>query len=110
MKEPLDYLRHIIDECDYLMDASKDIHFDDFLEDGTFQRAFVRSLQIIGDATKMIPEDLRNENPDIEWKKIAGMRDVIVHDYFGVDHQIVWDVIKRHIPILRTKVSNIIEK
>jgi uncharacterized protein with HEPN domain len=62
---------------------------EDLLDDEDMQRAFTRSLQIIGDATKMIPAKFREEHPEVEWKKMTGMRDVIVHDYLGVDYNIV---------------------
>lgn len=69
-----------------------------FPQDETRRRAFVRGLEIIGEATKRVPEDFRTKHPDLPWKQMAGMRDRLIHDYFGVDYEIVWDVVKNHIP------------
>jgi len=103
--EPRDYLRHIHLEAEYLLNASSGLTFDAFSSDETFQRAFVRSLEIIGEATKKLPLDFRAEYPDVEWRSMAGMRDRLIHDYFGVDYEIVWDVVRNRIPALHRQVS-----
>jgi len=109
LKEPLEYLRHILNECDYLVRRSGSMSLEGLLVDEDMQRAFTRSLQVIGDATKMIPEEFRKKHPEVEWKKMTGMRDVIVHDYLGVDYKIVWDVIINYIPSVREKLLNILK-
>lgn len=85
MKEYKPYFIYILEECEYLEKHSKGLKFDEFLEDETLKRAFVRSLEIIGEAVKNIPLDIRHKYPDIEWKKIAGIRDKLIHGYFDVD-------------------------
>lgn len=107
--EPRDYLRHILAEADYLLAASRDLGFDAFVADETLQRAFVRSLEIIGEAAKKVPDGFKAEHPDIEWRAMAGMRDRLIHDYFGVDYEIVWDVVQSRIPELRGQIATILE-
>lgn len=79
--------------------------FDDFLEDETLKRAVVRSLEIIGEATKKIPADIKVKWKTIQWKNMAGMRDRLIHDYMGVNYAIVWDVMKNKIPDMRKQIS-----
>ena len=74
-----EYLRHILDEVDYLADHSRGLTRAEFLADETLRRAFVRSVEIIGEATKQLPADVTRELPDIEWRAIAGMRDRLIH-------------------------------
>ncbi|MGL2993400.1 HepT-like ribonuclease domain-containing protein [Flavobacterium sp. TSSA_36] len=97
-KEPKEYLRHIQDECSHIISVSEKLVYEDFLEDETLKRAVVRSLEIIGEATKKIPADIKVKWNTIQWKNMAGMRDRLIHDYLGVNYAIVWDVMKNKIP------------
>jgi len=83
--------------------------FDEFMEDELIQDGVVRNLEIIGEAVKHIPEDVKKNYPDIEWRKIAGLRDILIHAYFGIDLDVVWDVVKNKIPELKEKVENILK-
>jgi len=67
----------------------------------------VRNIEIIGEATKRLPEDLKDREPGIPWKSIAGMRDVVVHDYFEIDDEIVWNVVERVLPRLREAIERL---
>ncbi|MFN4220596.1 MAG: DUF86 domain-containing protein [bacterium] len=84
--------------------------FEDFVENEKFKRAFVRSLEMIGEASKKIPVDVRKRYSEIEWKSIVSLRNKIIHEYFGVDYEIIWKVIKEKIPKLYKVVQKIIEE
>ncbi len=104
----IDYLRHILDECNYLLDETANLDQATFAQDQTRRRAFVRSLEIIGEATKHLPADLREEHGQIEWRSIAGMRDRLIHAYFGVDYELVWDVVTNKVPELKHEIAGMI--
>lgn len=104
-----EYLRHILDEVDYLIETSAPLCRERFLGDETLRRAFVRSLTIIGEATKKLPAEVTGAHPEIEWRAMAGMRDRLVHDYFGVDYELVWDVVSTKIPSLRDRIQELLD-
>ena len=109
-KDPIEYLKHIRDECSFLLSVSgKGLSKNDFLNDETIKRAVVRSLEIIGEATKKIPADFKVEYDSFHCKNMSGMRDRLIHDYIGVDYSIVWDVIKNKIPELYRQIVHVID-
>ncbi len=108
--EPRDYLRHIAAEADYLISQTASLSLAEFMASGTLQRAFVRSLEIIGEASKKVPESFRAQHPEVEWRLMAGMRDRLIHGYLGVDYEIVWDVLKTRIPDLRRQIAAILDE
>ena len=105
MKDDRIYLLHIRDALHHIRDYTRGGK-EQFFADRRTQDAVVRNLEIIGEATKRISQSLKAAHPDVAWKPIAGMRDKLVHDYFGIDLQLVWDVIERDLPILQMKVSH----
>ena len=88
----LDYLRHMRDEAIYLQKASAGLEWTTFMQDETIRRAFVRSLEVIGEAATKVSDDYRAQHLEVEWRSMAGMRNRLIHDYLGVDYEIVWDV------------------
>jgi uncharacterized protein with HEPN domain len=108
-RSSLEYLRHILDETMYLTDHAQGLSKERFMQDETLQRAFVRSLEVIGEATKNISAELRHEYSHIDWRAIAGMRDRLIHHYFGVDYDIVWDAVASKIPSLQREIQQIIQ-
>ena len=109
-RSQLEYLRHILDEAEYLVAHSQGMSREHFMSDETVKRAFVRSIEIIGEASKQVPEAFRQKYPHIEWRAMAGMRDKLVHEYFGVDYDIVWDVVISKIPSLRREIELILQE
>lgn len=106
----LDFLRHILNECDYLLRLKQGKDREQLLDDETNSRAIVRSLEVIGEATKKVPDEVRSDNPQINWNEMAGMRDVLIHNYFGIDYDIVWNVLLHDIPELHEELAALIEK
>ena len=110
-KEPIEYLKHIRDESLYIISViNNELTKDEFLRDETLKRAVVRSLEIIGEATKKVPADFKIKWNSIKWKNMAGMRDRLIHDYMGVNYSIVWDVVKNKIPELYNQIEEVIGK
>lgn len=109
-KSVADLLSHIADEIAFLMNESQSLSEERFMHDPVRQRAFARSLEIIGEAIKMVPDVIRLKYPDIDWKSYAGLRDKLIHHYFGVDYALVWDVVIHEMPELKSKLTELIEK
>lgn len=109
-KQPTEYLRHIYDECQYILSVIRpETTKDDFLGNETLKRAVVRSLEIIGEATKKISIDFKLKWDTISWKDMAGMRDRLIHNYMGINYSIIWDVIKNKMPELTKQIHEVIE-
>jgi len=109
-KHPKEYLRHILDECRFILAVTTGMTKDQLLENEVMKRAIVRSLEIIGEASKKIPADVKLKWHTINWKNMAGMRDRLIHDYIGVNYSIVWDVVLNKIPELEREIAAAIDE
>ena len=109
MKDDGVYLRHIMEAIDRIRSYTS-AGRGAFGQDLKTQDAVIRNLQIIGEASKKISAEMRDAHTDVPWKNMTGMRDRVVHDYFGVSLDIVWDVVENHLPALREKVARLLPK
>lgn len=104
-REYRDYIQDILDSVEDIEHFIKGMNFEEFIKDKKTINAVVRSIEIIGEATKKIPKLLRDKHPDIPWKRMSGMRDKMIHEYFGVDIEILWRAAKEDIPRLKEKIQ-----
>ncbi|NOG98444.1 MAG: DUF86 domain-containing protein [Ignavibacteriae bacterium] len=109
MKHNKVYLQHIVDEINFIVNETKDLSCEEFIESELYTRAVSRSIEIIGEAIKNLSDDFRNLHPQIEWKKLAQMRDKIIHHYFGVDYEIIWNVITTKLPAVKDEIQKILK-
>lgn len=105
----LDFLLHIRDEFVFLKTDSENYTFEQFTADKKTILSYTRSLEIIGEACKNIPGDIRLSYPQIDWKGFAGLRDIIIHQYFGIDYEAIWDTVMNEVPEALIEIERIIE-
>ena len=103
------YLKDILAAIDSIEEFVKDMDLEAFQEDDKTASAVMRKFEIIGEATKQIPDDIREKHSDIPWKEMAGMRDKLIHFYFGVDYQLVWKAIKERLPQIKPEIKRILQ-
>ena len=108
-KNPLIFIEHIQECISRIKQYTKGIDEEGFLKNKLIQDAVIRNFEIIGEATKKLNDDFRSKYPEIEWKKIAGLRDKLIHDYFGVDLWAVWGVVENILPELESNILEIIQ-
>ena len=104
------YLEDILEAIDKIERYTDKLNFNDFRDNELVVDGVVRNLEIIGEAVKKVPEEMRAKYSDIEWSKIAGIRDILIHAYFIVDIEILWDVVKNKLPTLKSEISHIIDE
>jgi len=104
------YLKDILDNMEKAENFIKDIDYEGFVKDEKTQYAVVRCIEIIGEATKHIPASIKRRYPQIPWNDMAGMRDKVIHFYFGVNYQKVWKTIKEDIPGIKPLIIKVFEK
>ena len=105
-----DYISDILDSVIKIQAFINNMTFDVFKSDDKTVYAVIRAMEIIGEAVKHIPDDIRSENPSIPWKSMAGMRDILIHDYFGIDIETVWETAKNSIPPLQEMFKKIMDE
>jgi uncharacterized protein with HEPN domain len=103
-------LLHILDAISEIGDYIQDLDFEGFFRASMPRFASIKQLEIIGEAANYISSALREKYPDVEWKKIIALRNILIHEYFGVDAKIVWDIIKEDIPNLKISIEIILSE
>jgi uncharacterized protein with HEPN domain len=104
----IEFLKHILDECKYFSKEYSENSFEYFSQNDRLSRAVCRSLEIIGEACNKLSPDLKAAYPHIPWREMSDIRNRIIHHYFGIDYDIVWDTVKNDIPVLQEYISVII--
>jgi uncharacterized protein with HEPN domain len=108
-REFLDYLEDILDAVEQIELFTKNMNFEQFAHDKKTIYAVVRAFEIIGEATKHIPQSVKNRYPKIPWRKMSGIRDKVIHEYFGVKLEVVWESVERDIPALNPLIAQMIK-
>jgi len=109
-RTPKLFLEHIIESINLIETYIQDSTKEKFLESVQLQDMIIRRLEIIGEAVKNLPGDLKKKHNDVPWKRIAGMRDKLIHEYFGVDFKLTWQVVEKELPVFKKRVLEILEE
>ncbi|MBK8493203.1 MAG: DUF86 domain-containing protein [Saprospirales bacterium] len=109
-KSSIEFMRHIFEETQFIIENSEGLSREGLDENEVLKRAIVRSLEIIGEAAKKVDEDLRDQYSSVAWSSMSKMRDKLIHHYFGVDYDIVMDVVLNKIPELHFQIQQILEE
>lgn len=104
-KDPIVFVRHILESIEQIEKYVLHLAEKDFLESVQLQDAIIRRIEIIGEAAKNIPENFKEEHSDIPWRKMEGMRNALIHGYFGIDLILVWNVITKNLPELKAMIK-----
>ena len=108
-REAGDFIEDIVNAMDRALKFVEGMSFEEFSKDDKTIFAVIRAIEIIGEATKNIPDEIKKAHPEIPWKGMAGMRDKVIHGYFGVDLRVVWGTVKKRIPELKKLFERMLE-
>jgi len=108
-RDPSLFLNDILGAIENINGYTKGMNYENFLQDKKTQDAVIRNFEIIGEASKNIPEDIKKLHPDVDWREAARMRDKLSHEYFGVSHKVVWSTIKEELPVFQNQVEKVVE-
>jgi uncharacterized protein with HEPN domain len=100
-KDPDVFIKHILESIELIENYTANKTFSDFIESVQLQDSIIRRIEIIGEAVKNLPAEVKSNYPDVPWKNIAGIRDVLIHKYFGIDLELTWQVVQKDIPYLK---------
>ena len=106
----LDYLEDVYNSLHKCLEFTRGMDFSEFCQDEKTVFAVIRALEVAGEAAKNIPHELKSAYPDVPWKEMAGMRDVLIHQYFGIDHAVIWETIQRDVKQVLPILKDMIEK
>ena len=109
-KSDIQFLKHIKEETEFIIEFTSTISEEEFLENRLLKKAMIRCFEIIGEATKKVDFDFRMKYNSIAWKEMAGLRDKLIHDYTGVDYNLLWLIISENIPELDFQLEQIIKE
>ena len=104
------FLKHIIESAELIEEYLENKQLEEFLKSKILQDSVIRRLEIIGEAVKNIPDNFKNSYPELPWRKMAGLRDILIHQYFGIDMELTWEIAKNNVPELKLEIKSVLTR